>query len=96
MSLDVCAVSLFLRYSLSCVISTVVYYYCCVHVVRTSVLCWRCAYCAGWLLRERQRSLLFHRSIVEIMLNGGHTRVTNGRHTVVEVVGALFGDWSRD
>ena len=33
---------------------------------------------------------------VEIMLDGGHTRVTEGRQTRVDVVGALFVDWWRD
>ena len=40
--------------------------------------------------------MLFHCSAVEIMLDGGHTRVTEGRQTMVKVVGALFSDWSRD
>ena len=43
-----------------------------------------------------QRGWLFHRSTVEIMLVGVHTRVTEGRQTMVEVVGVLFADWSRD
>ena len=60
----------------------------------TLAMCVLC--CAGWLLREWQCSLLFHRSTVEIMLDGGHTCVTEGRQTMVEVVGALFADWSRD
>ena len=30
------------------------------------------------------------------MLDGGHTRVTEGRQTMVEVVGVLFADWSID
>ena len=40
--------------------------------------------------------MLFHRGSVEIMLDGGHTRVTEGRQTKVKVVGALVADWSID
>ena len=56
-----------------------------------------CVLCyAGWLLRGLQHSWLFHRSTVEIMLVGVHTRASEGRQTRVEVIGAILADWSRD